>query len=122
MSKVMLVEDDVTMLSLLTTLLEMEGFEVVKTTDENPDLLHRLLLEQRPDLILLDVHLRQFNGLDLLKQIRQEPELSRIKMLMSSGMDFRRECLEAGADDFILKPYMPDALIAQIQHLLKPAG
>ncbi len=122
MSKVMLVEDDVTMLSLLTTLLEMEGFEVVKFVEENQEKVFQTLREQKPDLVLLDVHLRQFNGLDLLKQIKKDDELGKMKVLMSSGMDFKIECKQAGADDFILKPYMPDALIAQMRHLLKPAS
>ena len=120
MFKVMLVEDDLTMFSLLSTLLEMEGFEVVKLMEENPVRIIQTLQQQLPDLVLLDVHLRQFNGLDLLKQIKQDVRFHKVKILMSSGMNFRAECLEAGADDFILKPYMPDALIAQIHRLLKP--
>ncbi len=110
------------MLSLLSTLLELEGYEVAKVEDENPESIFQELQKNQPDLLLLDVHLRQFNGLDLLRRIKQDSQLNKVKVLMSSGMDFRFECKQAGADDFILKPYMPDALITQIHRILKPAG
>jgi len=122
MPTIMLVEDDLTMLNLLSTLLELEGFAVVKVEEENPEVIFHTLQEKKPDLILLDVHLRQFNGLDLLQRIKQDSQLSKTRVLMSSGMDFRFECKQAGADDFILKPYMPDVLITQIHRILKPAS
>jgi two-component system cell cycle response regulator DivK len=117
MKKVMLVEDDATMVGLLNILLEMEGFGVVKMVDEDADHLLETIREERPDVILMDVNLRQMNGFDLLQRIKDEEDIKTVKVLMSSGIDFQEACSKAGADGFILKPYMPDALIQQIRQM-----
>jgi DNA-binding response OmpR family regulator len=121
MPKVMLIEDDATMNSLLSILLQMEGFEVAQLEDEDnlEDILEVVRLAD-PALALIDIHLKQLSGLELLHAIRQTAELDSMRVLMSSGMDFRDECLQAGADNFVLKPYMPDDLIDTIRQLLEP--
>jgi len=120
MSKVMLIEDDKTMLSLLSTLLKMEGYQIVTlTTEQTVESLLATLRREKPDAALVDVHLQQASGLDLLARLRQDPELGSIRILMSSGLDMSVESKKAGADDFILKPYMPDELIKSIRRVLK---
>jgi CheY-like chemotaxis protein len=73
------------------------------------------IYQHRPDAILLDVHLTQGNGVDLLREIRSDPGLHNIYVIMQSGMNLATECQAAGADTFLLKPYMPDALIQAIK-------
>ncbi len=121
MPKVMLIEDDATMNSLLSMLLQLEGFEVVQLGDENNlrDILEAVR-QAEPALALIDIHLKQLSGIDLLRTIRQTADLDSMRVLMSSGIDFRDECLEAGADNFVLKPYMPDELVDTIRQLLEP--
>jgi CheY-like chemotaxis protein len=109
MQKVMLAEDDPTMLSLLRTLLKMEGFDTA-TLGESEDLLDALRRET-PDIVLLDVNLPQGNGLDFLRRIRQDKLLAKTAIVMSSGLPLEKECIAAGANFFLLKPYMPDVLI-----------
>jgi DNA-binding response OmpR family regulator len=118
MNKIMLVEDDATMLSLLQTLLQLEGFEVCQVNLDQVDGIVSEIRREKPDLTLIDVHLRQISGMEVLKQIRQDVELKDIFVLMSSGMDVGHKCLQAGADGFILKPYMPDDLIKKISDIL----
>jgi len=116
MRKLMLIEDDETMLSLLRTLLQFEGFEVVILNNEkNLDDIMITMRREKPDVILLDVYLRHHNGFDLMDKIRQDPELKDTWVLMSSGTDFRTQCIRRGADGFLLKPYMPDELINMIK-------
>ncbi len=120
MPKVMLIEDDKTMLTLLGTLLKMEGFQVASlTTEKTLDDLLTTLRREKPDAALVDVHLAQISGIDLLSRVRQQSDLNTIRILMSSGLDRSDECKQAGADDFILKPYMPDELIQRIRRVLK---
>ena len=111
MTKVMLVEDDRTMRSLLKTLLEIEGFTAVDPMFENEEAVFISVLQHIPDIIILDVHLQKVSGLDILAKLRSDARTKNIHVLMSSGMDLREKCLEAGADSFILKPYMPDELL-----------
>jgi len=115
MSKVLLIEDDPTMLSLLGTLLEMESFQVVKL--ENFGEAFGLIQDERPDVILMDVNLKSYNGLEILTEMRQDSDLDIVKVIMSSGMDYQAESLERGANDFIQKPYMPDDLIDKVKLL-----
>jgi DNA-binding response OmpR family regulator len=123
MHKIMLVEDDASMLMLLRTLLEIEGYSVVQLQDEiNENSLLATLRRERPELVLMDVHLHNTNGLDLLQSIRQDGEISATHVIMSSGMELSIRCRQAGADDFILKPYMPDELVAKIRAILGVRG
>jgi two-component system response regulator AdeR len=119
MTKILLCEDDPTMSLLLTTLLEYEGFEVFGSEDciDFAELIE-IIRQKKPEIVLLDVHLRQLNGFDLLRMIRQEPEIQQPRVLMSSGMDLGMESHVEGADGFILKPYMPEELIHKIQETL----
>ena len=116
MPKIMLAEDDLTMLHLLDTLLRIEGYQTVKLSEEENvlDAAHR----ERPEIILLDVHLRDINGLDILKEIRSDATLRKTIVIMQSGMNMTAECSNAGADVFLLKPYMPDMLIDAIKDCL----
>jgi DNA-binding response OmpR family regulator len=114
MLKVMLIEDDPTMVSLLTTLLNLEGFMVKAPKNHQIESLLKAMIEEQPQIALVDVNLRIGNGIDLVRHIRLEPEIKKIRILMSSGLDLKYECINAGADGFIQKPYMPDELIKLI--------
>lgn len=109
----MLAEDDAMMVSLLKTLLGLEGFQTV-TLAETDDLLAALERET-PDVLMLDVHLAQGNGLDFLRRLRADSRFQTLVVLMASGMDLREQCLAAGANIFLLKPFMPDDLIQAIR-------
>lgn len=119
MSKILLVEDDETMLSLLKTLLQMEGFQVVQARVERFEDTLETMRAEKPELALIDVNLRQGSGFDLLRMIRSDQDLKNTRILMSSGMDFSSRCKTAGADNFILKPYMPDDLINMIRQIIR---
>jgi DNA-binding response OmpR family regulator len=114
MLNVILIEDDPTMVSLLTTLLSLEGFTVKAPKNHHTKSLLQTIIEQHPQIALVDVNLRIGSGIDLVREIRREPKIKEIRILMSSGLNLKRECIQAGADDFIQKPYMPDELIKLI--------
>jgi len=67
--------------------------------------------------MLLDVHIREIDGLDIVRALRQDPLLAGIRVLMTSGMELQDKCLAAGANAFIMKPYMPDELIQRLRSL-----
>ena len=109
MPKVLLAEDDRTMVSLLKTLLKMEGFEVV-ALDVNTDV-PAAVLQENPDALLMDVHLGQQSGMNIVQAIRKNPALANVRIVMTSGLNVKEECLKHGANHFLLKPFMPDDLI-----------
>jgi len=117
MRKIALVDDDAIMVDLLTTLLEMEGYEIVSPSID--DQLLENLCQQKPDVILMDVCLRSdhgedIDGLDLLQELRQCDQLDDVKIIVSSGLDYRESSLAKGANDFLHKPYMPESLVEMI--------
>lgn len=117
--KVLLFDDDPTMRTLLETLLSMEGFNVFSYVERKGDDFISFLKSNTPDALLLDVNLTYFNGIDLLKMIKADEQLSNIRVLMTSGMDVKNSCLNSGADGFLLKPYMPDELIKWLRETKK---
>lgn len=115
--KVMVLEDEVVLANLLQDLLGLEGFEVSKP--KSADNLLADLHSTKPDAILMDVNLKGANGLELLGKIRADQDLKDTLVVLSSGMDYRQECLARGADDFLLKPYMPDDLLNILNQKIK---
>ncbi len=109
MAKVLLAEDDDTMVGLLTTLLRMDGYDV-RALDADEDVA-AVVQRDRPDVLLLDLHLAGQNGLDVLDSIRQKDGRHRVRVIMISGLNVRDESLRHGADGFLLKPFMPDDLM-----------
>jgi two-component system KDP operon response regulator KdpE len=113
MAKVMVAEDDPTMVGLLKTLLRMDGFEVI-ALDADADV-PAAVRRDRPDVLLLDVHLSKQNGLEILDAIRGSDKAHHIRVIMISGLNLKEDCLRRGADDFLLKPFMPDDLIKKLK-------
>ena len=119
MSKICLIDDDPTMILLLKTFLGFEGYDVLPLGDgDSRAHILDVIRRESPDLALIDVNLGSINGFDLLGDIRQDAALGPMRVIMSSGMNFRDKCLQAGADDFLMKPYMPDDLVKLFKDLL----
>jgi CheY-like chemotaxis protein len=116
MAKILLADDDFTMVSLLKTLLGMEGYQVTSLWDKKGDILDNIRKE-KPDILLIDIFLGDRNGLDIVRQIRATPDLVSLRIIMASGIDKTEECLAAGADVFLLKPYLPEDLYKKLRDL-----
>jgi CheY-like chemotaxis protein len=117
--KVLLAEDDITMVSLLTTLLKMEGFTVVAL---RPDAdVPAAVRRENPNVLLLDVHLLHQSGFEILDAIRSSEDIADTRVVMSSGSNVKDECMHHGANGFLMKPYMPDELITILKQTMRPA-
>ena len=113
MEKILILDDDQTMATLLKTLLELDGYEVIQAKQERS--LITMVRAEKPDVILLDVFLVETDGLDLLAELRATKDLADTRIVMTSGMELSHEAVAAGADAFLLKPYTPDQLISVIR-------
>jgi DNA-binding response OmpR family regulator len=113
MAKILLAEDDATMVSLLKTLLKMEGFDVV-ALDASSDVAAAVQRE-KPDALFMDVHLGEQSGMKILESIRENHNTSTVRVIMTSGMNVRDECINRGANAFLLKPFMPDDLLRALK-------
>lgn len=116
MHKILLVDDDRELTSLLKELLEMEGFNVVLATDGEQAL---KLLDASIDLLLLDIMMPRKNGIETLKELRQNFQ-TLVIMLTARGSDLDRVLgLELGADDYLPKPFNDRELVARIRAILR---
>ena len=117
MSTVLIVDDDVTMTSLLTTLLQLDGYDVLQASSR--DSMLRVLDEHRPDVVLMDVFIGDADGLEILADLKASDD-HRLDMpvVMTSGMNLSRECEAAGASAFLMKPYDPERLLSLIKKQL----
>ncbi|MFH1183485.1 MAG: response regulator [Chloroflexota bacterium] len=119
MARIVLAEDDATMARLLGTLLRMDGYDVM-AVDGDADVaaaVERLA----PDALVLDMIFAQQNGLELVERIRHSKFGAKLYIIMISGLSVRDECLRSGADDFLLKPFMPDELVGLLRTHLPSA-
>jgi len=119
-NKVLLLEDDRTMLPLLGKVLVLEGYQPVFPTDLQKSSIIDTILQEKPAAIFMDVHLGELNGLEFLAELRLQPVQGSVNILMTSGLELRQECLEAGADGFLMKPFMPKELIDWLNNAIGP--
>lgn len=106
----MILEDEQVMVNLLKTLLKIEGYEVI-VPENLADISPKFILSSGAMVIFMDVNLHKQSSIPLVKEIRKKKKGQNLHITMTSGIDLERECLEAGANEFLLKPYMPEELI-----------
>jgi len=122
--RILMVEDEMTTSTLVQHRLSREGMEVVHETDGG-DALHRIQDEAAPpgfDLVLLDVNLPGAGGFQLLQAIRDRPGWRELPVVMLTGLGREADIVrafEAGADDYMVKPFSPTELLARVQRLLR---
>ncbi len=117
MSRILIVEDDITSVKLLRILLEeVHGFQV--SFARRGSEVAALAEKEKPDVFLIDYHLMDMDGLDLIRELRQNELYARTPIIMASGMDVSSEALQAGANRFLTKPYEPDDLASQFRALI----
>jgi two-component system, OmpR family, alkaline phosphatase synthesis response regulator PhoP len=117
--KVLIVDDEQNIVISLEFLMKREGFEVFVAGDGDAAL--EKAIEQKPDLILLDVMLPKKNGFEVCQQIRATPELQETKVIMltAKGRDTEvTKGLALGADAYMTKPFSTKELLAQVKTML----
>jgi len=116
---VLVAEDDPDILQLVAFRLERAGYEVIQATDGEEAL--RLVTERQPDLAVLDVMMPKVTGYDVTRQIRENQATTQIPVILLTARvqeaDVARG-FEAGADDYIKKPFSPQELRSRVQAIL----
>jgi CheY-like chemotaxis protein len=116
MKTIVVVDDDEVFCGLLKTVLEFEQYQVV--VEPNPDNVVPTVRQVQPILVLMDVHSEQGDTLGVLRTLKADETLKTVPVVMASGMDRSGECLKAGADAFLLKPFRPGELIALVADMV----
>lgn len=118
---VLLVVDDETAIQKILTHYFKSRFDVI-TCNNGREALAWLYKSNFPDFIIADINMPEMNGMDFLKEIKESGLYGGVPLLFLSGndsSDTRIACLEAGADDFIIKPFNPRELQARMNSILR---
>lgn len=119
---VLVVEDETALLTLLRYNLEKEGFAVSAAHDGEEALLQ--LKEAKPDAVLLDWMLPRVSGIEVCRQIRRTPAWRDLPVIMLTARGEegdRVRGLDSGADDYVVKPFSPNELIARLRAVIRRA-
>ncbi len=119
---VLVIEDDASMQHILNHCLKKYS---VTLFNNGMDALAYLQEGNLPDIIISDLHTPVVNGLQFIEQVKSSGFFSTIPILMLSGDDnteTKIECLEAGADDYLVKPFNPRELEARLKNILRRTG
>ena len=117
---ILVVEDDKSLLPMITYNIEKNGFQVKSATNGEDALL--LIKEEIPSLAIFDWMIPETNGLELCKILRRKQETSNLPIIMLTAREEEEDRirgLEYGADDYISKPFSPAELIARIKALIR---
>lgn len=112
--KVMIIEDNQLNQKIADMIIKQLGHNTVQVFDGNNAV--EMVRKEKPDLIILDIKLQQISGIDVCKEIKADPELKKIPVIvvtaLSSDEDKKNIVAESGCDNYIAKPFFPD-LFAQ---------
>jgi DNA-binding response OmpR family regulator len=116
-ARILVVDDEVDILDLLSELLGESGYEVVRASDGREAI--RALFHDQPDLVLLDVAMPELDGWQTLERIRDVSDLPVLMLTARAGEDDKVRGLRAGANDYVTKPFSTRELLARIDALLR---
>ncbi len=119
-SKVLVVDDDPSIVELVRLYLEREGYRVLVAYDGLEAL--ELARQQQPDLVVLDLLLPEVDGLDVCRILQTESDVPIIMLTAKTAEEDRVVGLRLGADDYVTKPFSPRELVARVQAVLRRVG
>jgi len=123
-AKVLIADDDITLRDMYKERLEMDSYKVLVAADGEETL--KVIKEQKPDLVLLDIMMPKMNGLDVLEQMKKDDQMKAIPVIVLTALiqDLTKvKSLMSGADDYLMKSeIMPGEVIKKVRETLAKSG
>ncbi len=114
--KILIADDDEGIVDAVTMILEVMGYDVEFTYDGGAVI---DAVKNKPDLIMLDIWMSGYDGRDICKLLKNDPQYKEIPILMiSASRDIKQSAMDAGANDFMEKPFEMDSLLNKVDLLL----
>ncbi|RVU31794.1 MULTISPECIES: phosphate regulon transcriptional regulator PhoB [Neptunomonas] len=120
--KVLIVDDEAPIREMIAVALEMAGYECIEA--DNAQEAHALVVDQKPDMILLDWMMPNMSGIELARRLRKDETTADVPIIMLTAKteeEHKVKGLEAGVDDYITKPFSPRELVARLKAVLRRA-
>ncbi len=118
--RILVVDDEIYIVHILEFSLTMEGYEVLTASDGEEAL--QVIEQERPDLVVLDIMMPKLDGYEVCHRLREDEDFRALPVILLSakGRPIDRDAgLQAGADDYITKPFSPRKLLEKIRELLE---
>ena len=118
--KVLIVDDEAAIREMIAVALEMAGYECLEA--DNARDAYTCIIDQRPDMVLLDWMLPETSGIELARRLKRDESTADIPIIMITAKteeDNKVQGLEVGADDYITKPFSPRELVARLKAVLR---
>lgn len=115
--KVLIVDDDTKIITILKAYLEKHGYEVLQAEDGISGL--AMALDKKPDIVLLDVMMPGMDGFEVCRNIRNISAVPIIMLTASDGEEARLQGFDYGVDDYIVKPFSPREVVARVDAVLR---
>ncbi|TNE79666.1 MAG: phosphate regulon transcriptional regulatory protein PhoB [Gammaproteobacteria bacterium] len=119
---ILVVDDEPAIRDMISTALDVAGFECMQA--ENAQQAHAMIIDEKPDLVLLDWMMPGTSGIELIRRLQRDELTKNVPVIMltaKANEDNIVQGLEVGADDYITKPFSPRALVARINAVLRRA-
>jgi two-component system phosphate regulon response regulator PhoB len=119
---ILVVDDEPAIRDMISTALDVAGYECLQA--ENAQQAHGMIIDEQPDLVLLDWMMPETSGIELIRRLQRDDLTKNVPVIMltaKTAEDNMVQGLESGADDFITKPFSPRALVARINAVLRRA-
>ena len=117
--KILVIDDEPNIVQYLAFVFNREGFDVATAGDGVQAM--SMIRDSKPNLLILDIVMPNKNGYEVCQEIKSDPELQDIQVVMLSSIsneDSRRHAMSQGADDYINKPFSPMQVVTRIKELL----
>ena len=115
-------DDSVFMRTMVSDILRSAGFEIVGEAETGKEAVAKYR-ELKPDLVTMDIVMPEMGGIDAVRAITQEDKHAKIVMCSALGLQaLVVEAIQAGAKDFVLKPFQASRVLEAVQHVLAPAA
>jgi DNA-binding response OmpR family regulator len=118
LKRILIIEDDISILKGLKDVLTFKSYKVLSATDGESG--YEMVVEKKPDLIILDIMLPKMDGFTLCKKLRDQGNRTPVLMLTARGEEPDKvQGLDYGADDYVTKPFSLPELLARVRALLR---
>jgi CheY-like chemotaxis protein len=121
MAQILVVDDEADIVRIVSRIMESRGHQVRSASDGTAALSE--VARERPDVLILDLNLPHVDGYEVCRRLKADPETASIPVLMMTAayvtVDDARRGEEAGADEYIIKPFLREVLVHNVERLLQ---